>query len=138
MKLKNSEIETMINVIMEPNSFRNNVSIKIPAKIRYAIRVNLDRLSAFHNAFIQARADIVNGYLERGQAKEEDDKIVFNPEVVEEAKKELSDLFNIENDVDLVLVDKNAMDEFLETVALSIPEEQVLLLFTDKEVNSDG
>jgi hypothetical protein len=40
MKLTNHTIEEIINILSNPNSFRNDINIKIPAKLRYEIRVN--------------------------------------------------------------------------------------------------
>jgi len=131
MKITNMTIEEIINVLNDTNSFRNNVDIKIPAKIRFAIRVNEGKINELYKAYTEERVTLLKDYVDDGRATIEDNKIKVLPDYIPEANKELIELSNIENDVDFQTIDKETMDEFLGTVSLSVPEERILLMFVD-------
>ena len=131
MKITNNSIEEIITVLNNAHSFRNNVNIKIPAKIRYAIRVNEATLNGLYKSYMDERLSILRGYIDEGHAIVENDKYKILPDYIQEVNKELTELATIENDVDFHKVDKETMDAFLSTVELSVPEERILLMFTE-------
>ena len=131
MKITNNSIEEIINVLNDAQSFRNNINVKIPAKIRYAIRVNEATLNGLYKSYMDERLSILKGYIDEGHAIVENDKYKILPDYIQEANKELTELATIENDVDFHKVDKETMDVFLSTVELSVPEERILLMFTE-------
>jgi len=131
MKITNNVIEEMITVINDTNSFRNDVSIKIPAKVRYAIRVNEDKVASLYKSYQSERAQILRDYVDKGMATIENEKFHIDPDHVSEINNELTELALIENEVEFHTVDKETMDNFLSTVDLSVPEEKILLMFVE-------
>lgn len=131
MKITNNSIEEIINVLNDAYSFRNNINIKIPAKIRYAIRVNEATINGLYKSYTDERLAILQGYLKDGNAVIENEKYKISPDFIQEANKELTELAAIENEVNFHKVDKETMDAFLSTVELSVPEERILLMFVE-------
>lgn len=131
MKITNNSIEEIINILNDAQSFRNNVTVKIPAKIRYAVRVNEAILNNLYKSYMDERLSIMKGYIDKGYAVAEDDKVRILPEYIQEVNGELIELASIENEVDFHKVEKDTMNAFLDTVELSVPEERVLLMFTE-------
>lgn len=131
MKITNNTIEEIINVMNDPNSFRNNVGIKIPAKIRYAIRVNEEKINGLYSAYQKERAQTIQDHIAQDHATIEDNKYHIKPEFIDEVNNELMELASIQNDVSFHMVDKETMEGFLDTVDLSVPEEKILLLFVE-------
>lgn len=131
MKITNNNIEEIINILNDAQSFRNNINIKIPAKIRYAIRVNEATLNGLYKTYVDERLSILEGYTKNGYVVIENERFKISPDHVQEVTKELNDLATIENDVEFHKVDKETMDAFLDTVELSVPEERMLLMFTE-------
>ena len=129
MKITNQIIEEIINVLDDPQSFRNNIDIKIPAKIRFAIRVNEEKLRGLFKAYTDERVNLLRDYIKDNRASIEDGKIKVEPEYIDEVNRELTELAVIENEVDIHTVDEEAMNEFLGSVDLSVPEERILLMF---------
>jgi len=131
MKITNIAIEEIIDVINDPQSFRNNIHIKIPAKIRYAVRVNEDKINGLYVAYQKERAQIIQDHIAQEHAIVEGDKYRIKPEYIDEVNGELAELASIKNEVEFHTVDKDSMEEFLASVDLSLPEEKVLLLFVE-------
>lgn len=139
MKLKNFEVESIVKIITDPGSFRNDVTVKIPASIRMALRLNEEKLGSVANAYAQERAAILNGHIDQGHAKVDGEQIKIEHAFITEINQELTSLAVNENDIDLTTVDKETMEAFLATVNLSIPEEDMLRLFIEvKEAENNG
>ena len=136
MKMRNIEIERIINILNDRTCFRFDNKVKQPPRIRFAIRSNLDKLVAAYNTYDAARKEMIQGYVEEGIVSQgEDGNYMIKDGCIDKVNHELSDLNNIETDIDFVLIDKNEMDSFLQTVSMSTPEEDVLLLFVRGEEN---
>ena len=131
MKITNNTIEEIINILNDSQSFRNNINIKIPATIRFAIRVNEEKINGLYKAYLDERANILNTYVDNGKAKIDGERIKVEQDYVKEANKDLIELATIVNDVDFHTVDKETMDAFLNSVELSVPEERILLMFVN-------
>lgn len=131
MKITNQTIEEIINILNDPQSFRNNIDIKIPAVIRFAIRVNEEKITSLYKAYVDERVSLLRGYVDNNKAALDGERIKVAPEYITEATKELTDLAIIVNEVDFHTVDKETMDAFLNSVELSVPEERILLMFVD-------
>lgn len=136
MKMKNIEIERCINILNDQTCFRFDNKVKQPPRIRFAIRSNLDKLVAAYNTFNESRKEMIQGYVEEGIVSQaENGNYVIKDGYIDKVNKEVIELNNIDVDVDLILIDKNEMDSFLQTVSMSTPEEDVLLLFVRGEEN---
>ena len=134
MKFKNIEIERCVAILNDPTSFRMDNKVKQPPKIRFAIRSNLDKLVSAYKTYDTTRRETISGYIADNIIEMTDDgNYIINDGYVEKVNQELSDLNNIEVDIDLMLIDKSDLDDFLKTVSISTPEEDVLLLFTRRD-----
>ena len=130
MKINNNQIENIITVLNDSNSFRNNINIKVPAKIRYALRVNEDKVTPLLKAYNDERQNIIQSFIDNGYITNENGNMKVDKNHLDEVNKELEDLAYMVNDVDFYKIDKDILDDFLEKTDMSVPEERLLLLFT--------
>ena len=68
--LTNYEIENFLNVIGHQESFRNNVGIKIPFNLDWALRVNIKKLTDRYSVINDARNDLNKSFLESDKVEE--------------------------------------------------------------------
>lgn len=131
MKLKNYEIENFLNILTDKTSFRFDMKVKQPPEVRFAIRKNVDSLVDVYKTYEETRKEIIQNIIDDGHGKRSDDgsQIVVDPDFIPIVNKELLELANIETEVDIMCVSQVAMDDFLKTVNISTPEEDVLLKF---------
>lgn len=123
--LKNIEIEKIINVLNHKDSFRNNISVKLPKVIRQAIRIDMKILSERYAIYEEGRKEIYTAYSTDEKAiKQEDGNFLVKPEYRQDLAMELKELALVDNELDLELIDANVFDEF--DIALSAPEEDVI------------
>lgn len=126
VKLRNFEIERYLNIAFAPESFRNNVSIKISAEMDWALRINIkamtDRLELFNNA----RDDLSREFIDTGKVEGEMVKEEFIPEY----NKRLSALYNLMNELEFATIKK---DELKKIEFLSMPERDLLNLMVEEE-----
>ena len=129
MKINNITIEEMVNIFNDEKSFRNNIDIKIPAKLRYAIRINEEKIKECYKIYQDERVKTIQDYITKGYVIQQDGKLKIAKNHANEVDGDLTDLALIENDIDIYTVDKAIIENFLENVDISIPEEKMLLMF---------
>lgn len=130
MKITNNTIEEFFSVLQDSNSFKNNINIKLPAKLRYALRINEGRLKEPYDAYVAERNATLRNHINEKHCKIENGGLKIEQPYVAEIEKELTELATMENEVDMYLVDKDVMDAFLDNIELSMPEENLLFLMT--------
>ena len=134
MKLSNKTISDIITTLTDPKSFRNDISVKIPAKLRFAIRMNEEKLVSIMEAYQKERDVLLKRYVKMGYATSSDGQSYrLDPEHASEISTELQELANVTSDIDLILVDADIIDGFLESVDLSIPEEKLIILMREAD-----
>lgn len=95
MKFNNSEIYQIANVLAK--TF-DNLNIYIPAKANFFIQKNISTLAAAAQEIEKSRLEIAKHY---GVLDEEGQQYKISEDKLEEASKELEDLFSIEQELDV-------------------------------------
>lgn len=95
MKFNNNEIYQIANTLTK--TF-NNLDIYIPAKANFFIQKNISILAAAAQEIEKSRLEIAKHY---GILDEENQQYKIPEDKIEEASKELEELFSIEQDLDI-------------------------------------
>lgn len=95
MKFNNSEIYQIANVLAK--TF-DNLDLYIPAKANFFIQKNISTLAAAAQEIEKSRIEIAKHY---GILDEENQQYKIPEDKLEEASKELEDLFSIEQELDI-------------------------------------
>ena len=112
MKLTNNEIYSHANKLMEV--FQDNTQ-KLPIKINFYLQKNKNTLVTLAQEIEKTRIEIAQSY---GELNNETQQFVVPPEKIPEASKELNDLFNLEQDVNIYMIDINSLsDDYAMTTA---------------------
>lgn len=131
--LTNYEIENFLNVIGHQESFRNNVGIKIPFNLDWALRVNIKKLTDRYSVINDARNDLNKSFLESD--KVEENGVDIKKEYIEEYVSTLSQIMSQKNEFDFETVDSEVLkNPALEM--LSMPERDFLnIMVKDEDKN---
>ena len=95
MKFNNSEIYQIANILAK--TF-DNLDIYIPAKANFFIQKNISTFAAAAQEIEKSRLEIAKHY---GELDEENQQYKIPEDKIEEASKELEDLFSIEQDLNI-------------------------------------
>ena len=95
MKFNNNEIYQIANNVL---SNLDNLNIYIPAKANFFIQKNISTLAAAAQEIEKSRHEIAKHY---GVLDEEGQQYKIPEDKLEEASKELEDLFSIEQELDI-------------------------------------
>lgn len=95
MKFNNNEIYQIANILTK--TF-DNLNIYIPAKANFFIQKNISTLAAAAQEIEKSRIEIAKHY---GILDEENQQYKIPEDKIEEASKELEDLFSIEQELDI-------------------------------------
>ena len=95
MKFNNNEIYQIANNAL---SNLDNLNIYIPAKANFFIQKNISTLAAAAQEIEKSRIEIAKHY---GILDEENQQYKIPEDKLEEASKELEDLFSIEQELDI-------------------------------------
>lgn len=95
MKFNNYEIYQTANTLMQ--TF-DNLDIYIPAKANFFMQKNIEMLAAAAQEIEKSRLEIAKHY---GILDEENQQYTIPEDKLEEASKELNDLFSIEQEFDI-------------------------------------
>ena len=95
MKFNNQQIYQIANNVL---SNLDNLNIYIPAKANFFIQKNISTLAAAAQEIEKSRLEIAKHY---GVLDEENQQYKIPEDKLEEASKELEDLFSIEQELDI-------------------------------------
>lgn len=95
MKFNNNEIYQIVNILAK--TF-DNLNIYIPAKANFFIQKNISVLATAAQEIEKSRLEIAKHY---GVLDEEGQQYKISEDKLEEASKELNDLFSIEQELDI-------------------------------------
>lgn len=126
-EFKNSEIEQILTVINGKNSFV--YTTKMPAQIRHAIRVNRKVLTERMNIYFEERKEILENYVNNGYATIEGDNVHVEEMYQSAILKELQEIADVTNEVEIETVESDVLENFLNAHELTMAEEDTLLLF---------
>ena len=122
MKLTNNTIYQIVNSAY--NLFDNNTYI--PAKANFFIQRNLNKLAAAAQEIEKARLEVAKHY---GELNAEARQYIIPQDKIEQASKEIEDLFNIEQDIDI----KTITIEDLGNLELTTTQMQILMFMIADE-----
>lgn len=123
--ITNMELESCINIINNPNSFRNNITFKIPTSMDYALRVNLKMIGDRYTIFREMVNEIQKEYVEAGKVTEDMTRIA--DEYLEEYNERYIPLAFQVNEFDFQPIKKEDFEHLL----LSMPERDFLNLMVE-------
>ena len=112
MKLTNNEIYTYANKLMEV--FQDS-SQSLPIKINFYLQKNKSILITLAQEIERTRFEIIQSY---GELNQETQQFVVPQDKIAEASKELNDLFNLEQDVNIYMINIDSLsDDYAMTTA---------------------
>jgi hypothetical protein len=120
MKLTNHEIYNFANAYSE--LFKDSGDIYIPAKANFFLQKNVQVISTAAQEVEKSRLDIIRHY---GEEEAETGNIVVPKEKLEEASKELTDLYALEQELDIKFI---SIDD-LANVEFTQSQMQLIMLF---------
>lgn len=94
MKLTNKQIYSYTRNLLSLNIG----DIKMPVKVGFFLQKNIQKLAAAGQEIEEARDKVARDF---GKLNEEGNMFIVPPELIGAAQKELDDLFNIEQDIDI-------------------------------------
>ena len=122
MKLTNGEIYTYAKNLME--MFENKEQ-KFPVKVGFYLQKNKDTLMSLAQDIDSTRIEIVQNY---GELDEEKQQYIIPPENVDIVTKELDDLFNLEQEVQIYKIN---IDNFDDNLSISVAQMETLMFMID-------
>lgn len=110
MKLSNQRLVSDIPVL------RNISQKELPVKVSYAIAKNLNKIESELKTYESQRAKLIDKYAlkdEKGQVKaDEAGQIIFKDECKEQWDKDIKELLEIENEIDIHKFNINILDGY--------------------------
>lgn len=122
MKMKNYEIYEIANALAA--AFTDNTQY-LPIKVNFFIQKNKSTMFILAQDIEQTRMSIIENY---GTKTEDGNQYIIPQEKIEIASKELDDLFNIEQDVD---IRKISIDSFPDDISLTTGQMEALMFMID-------
>ena len=118
MKLTNNHIYTYATDLAA--AFQD-ASLKLPIKINFYLQKNKETLMAMAQDIEKARIDLLSNY---GSLDQETNRFTIDPDKISIATKELEDLFNLEQEVNIYTV---SIDNFGDDLTLTTGQMEALL-----------
>ncbi len=134
-----AEVEKIVLILNDSSSVMHDTTVKIPAKIRQALRINFKTLFELAKEIEGTRSDIIQRYIDAGDATKDATKgTIHFDRNFNLVTRELEELSKIENSVELVGINPKELNTFLESVDISMEEEDAILTFEQKEEKKDS
>lgn len=122
MKLTNNEIYMHTQNLMMAFEDKDQ---KLPIKISFYLQKNKNTLLQLAQDIEQTRLEIARSY---GELDEETSQYIIPPEKMEEASKELNDLFNLEQDVQIYTIN---IDSFGDDLTITTAQMEAIMFMID-------
>ena len=106
MKLTNQQIFTYANALSQAFDSEQ----KLPIKINFYLQKNKNLLMELVQDIEKARLDIAET---NGKLDEEKGQYAIDPDKIEIVQRELTDLFNLEQEVEIYTIDINSLSDDL-------------------------
>ena len=123
MKLTNNKIYTYANNLLA--QFSNAANLKLPVKINFYLQKNMQTLKTLATEIEENRLAIVRNY---GELTEDGSAYSIPADKVAEAQKELNDLFNLEQEVQIYTVNIDALND---DMVLTMSQMEALMFMID-------
>ena len=105
MRLTNNEIYSHANQLL--GAFQDSTQ-KLPIKINFYLQKNKTTLIEMAQEIEKTRMEIAQSY---GELNAESNQFIIPPEKMVEASKELNDLFNLEQDVNIYMINIDSLSD---------------------------
>ena len=105
MKMTNNEIYSRANQLLE--AFQDGDQ-KLPIKINFYLQKNKSALVSLAQEIEKTRMEIAQSY---GELNDELNQFIIPPEKMTEISKELNDLFNLEQDVNIYMINIDSLSD---------------------------
>lgn len=105
MKMTNNEIYFRANQLLE--AFQDGDQ-KLPIKINFYLQKNKSALVSLAQEIEKTRMEIAQSY---GELNDELNQFIIPPEKMTEISKELNDLFNLEQDVNIYMINIDSLSD---------------------------
>lgn len=129
-RITNQLIDGFVGTLSAKDSFL--VTTKIPHAIRQAIRINLKTLAERLEIYNEGRRDLFSGYVTNGWATaDEEGNLKLAEEHIADVNKELYELSQVDNELEIATINKEVLENYLERNELTLAEEDVLLFFEE-------
>ena len=122
MKLTNNQIYTYATNLVA--AFQDSEQ-KFPVKVNFYLQKNKETLMTMAQEIEKARIDLLSNY---GNLDAETNKFTIDPDKIDIASKELEDLFNLEQEVNIYKVN---IDNFGDDLSLTTGQMEALLFMID-------
>lgn len=122
MKLTNNQIYNYATDLAA--AFQDSTQ-KLPIKVNFYIQKNKETLLAMAQEIEKARVDLLNNY---GTLDGETNRFILDNDKINIAAKELEDLFNLEQEVNIYKVN---IDSFGDDLSLTTGQMEALLFMID-------
>ena len=122
MKLTNNQIYTYATNL---NLAFQDFTQKLPVKVNFYLQKNREVLSELARDIEKSRIDLLSGY---GKIDTENDRFDIDPANIEIATKELTDLFALEQEVNIYKVN---IDSFGDDVVFTTAQMEALMFMID-------
>ena len=122
MKLTNQQIYSYAKAIND--AFQDNTQY-LPVKVNFFILKNKNTLLALAQDIENSRIEIIRNY---GEINEDGSQFIVPEDKIDVANNELSDLFNIEQDVDIRVI---SIDAFPENISLTTSQMEALMFMIE-------
>lgn len=122
MKLTNNQI---YNYATELAAAFQDSEQKLPIRVNFYLQKNKETLLALAQDIEKARLDLLNNY---GTLDNENNRFTLDPDKIEIASKELEELFNLEQEVNIYKV---SIDNFGDDIVLTTGQMEALLFMID-------
>lgn len=122
MKLTNNQIYTYATELAA--AFQDSTQ-KLPIKVNFYLQKNKETLLAMAQDIEKTRVELLNNY---GELDAETNRFTIKPECIETASKELEDLFNLEQEINIYKVN---IDNFGDDLTLTTGQMEALLFMID-------
>lgn len=101
--MKNSEIYSLGNALLE----YMQEELSLPVKIKFYLQKNMNKVISLAREIEQSRTEILNKY---GTLSEDGTSYHFEDDKIAEAQKELNDLFDLEQEVKVNMLELDWFD----------------------------
>ena len=122
MKLTNNQIYTYATDLAA--AFQDSTQ-KLPIKVNFYLQKNKETLLNMAQEIEKTRMELLSNY---GELDQVNNKFAIKPECVEIASKELADLFNLEQEVNIYKIN---IDSFGDDLSLTTGQMEALLFMID-------
>lgn len=128
--ISNQNIDGFIATLSAKDSFL--ITTKLPHAVRQAIRINLKTLADRLEIYNDGRREFFERCVNDGWATaDEVGNLKFTDEHIADVNRELFELSQVDNELEIATIDKDVLDEYLKKNDLTLAEEDVLLFFSE-------